>query len=247
MKKSVLVIVSLVFTVMILTFLFVLGPAQAFILGLKISDKDVNKGEKISFIASTEIEDEEFLEIDHFILQLDGPEKRQCHFSTNGTIISGCQGIIIQQISFIDVGYGYSFGKGNLSYNITLDTSEYSVGVYKPTLFIVLNKQMIGKESENIIIRGGISRNRSCSVRGNAGNLFVENLNLDGNNKLSFYIPHINLKNGEGSLTGQANRKRFTYDFKIADVLENTKKINLVGDAVNLNNMNATFVFECNV
>lgn len=223
-KRFNLTLVSIIITLIIIFLLFIIGPANAFNLGLKILDNDVNKGEKISFIASTEILDQEFLNISHFILELNGPEKISCSFLPNGDIINNCKGITIDLLSFPDFGYGYGyfFGKGNLTYNITLDTSKYSVGVYKPTLFIVLNSLKFSESGNNIIIRGKVELNESCSIRGNNGDIFVEKKQFNGNNKLNFFIPQGNIKGGAGSIIGQVDRIRFVYDFKVDSIIENT-------------------------
>ncbi len=208
---------------MILVILFITGPAQAFILGLNILDKDVSKGDNISFVASTEIEDTEFLNVSHFIFELKGPQNIVCSFNPEGKIIDDCIGVMIEKISSPpSIGYGYNFGKGNLTFNITLDTNFYSVGIYKPSLFIVLNAQTFGKKSDNIIIRGKVSLNQSCSIRGDNGDLFVEKFKFE-KNKLSFYIPEGNFKKGAGSITSQGGRKRFAYDFSVNEIVENTK------------------------
>jgi|SRR3989338_6931006 len=215
--------ISSLITVSVIILLIVAGPAQAFILQLSIPDKDVTKGENITFIASTTIEDQEVLNISHFIFELNGPKTTICKFSPQGKVIEGCEGITIEQISSIGYGYGYGyvFSNGVLSYNITLNTSNYSVGIYKTLFLMFFDNQNFTQKGDKIIIRGKVDPDGSCSVRGNNGDITVNGTAFDKNNKINFYIPLNELSKGTGSLTSQTRRSRLSYDFKVGEILEN--------------------------
>ena len=213
--------VSTVITLSILLLLVITGPAQAFILELTIPDKDVSKGEIVNFIASTTIESDEILDISHFLLELSGPEIIKCSFSPDGKIIEGCKGITIERISVPSGSYGYIFPKGNLSFNITLDTNEFDIGVYKPNLFIVIKQLTFKQIGDKLIIRGVVEQNSSCSIRSDNGNIRVNNTLFDRNNNINFHIPEQGISRGMGSLTSQTGRKRLSYAFNAKSVLEN--------------------------
>src|SRR3989338_814488 len=122
--------ISSLITVSVIILLIVAGPAQAFILQLSIPDKDVTKGENITFIASTTIEDQEVLNISNFI-----------------------------------------------------------VGIYKTLFLMFFDNQNFTQKGDKIIIRGKVDPDGSCSVRGNNGDITVNQTAFDKNNKINFYIP----------------------------------------------------------
>lgn len=63
-----------------------------------------------------------------------------------------------------------------------------------------------------------------CSLRAEKGNLEVNSEDFGGNNKLSFNVNY--LKNGEGSLTAQKDRDRFSLSFEVKEILEtNSEKL----------------------
>ncbi|PIN94273.1 hypothetical protein COU56_02685, partial [Candidatus Pacearchaeota archaeon CG10_big_fil_rev_8_21_14_0_10_31_9] len=107
-------IISIFISIAIITLLFAAGPANAFVLGLTIKDPVVTKGETIEFKISTQIEQEEILDINKFILILNGPEIQNCEFDADANIISGCKGISIEKLSSSNstLGYGHGYGYG---------------------------------------------------------------------------------------------------------------------------------------
>jgi hypothetical protein len=149
-QKKVTKIFALTITMGVLITLIISAPAQAYILRLDVSDKTVNKGDKVSFTAAIQIQPKDKANITLIQLKLVGPLDRVCSFKQNGEIIEGCDGITIKKISSCsqydghsnggygydnNIGYGYSpvnegdclpgYYSGNddeLKYNITYDT-----------------------------------------------------------------------------------------------------------------------------
>jgi hypothetical protein len=212
--------------IVIFGILILSGPAQAFTLGLEILNPEVEAGENISFMASIDIEAEEFLEIDYLVLKLYGPSPVSCVFNINGSLISGCDGIFIEQISSSPYQYGYGFSEGVFRYNITLNTSEYLVGIYDTSLEIRSHEESFSQQGEQIIIRDkNIEELEKCSIRARDGTLMVNGINFGENNDLNFYLSEGSSGLGQGSLTGQMDRSRFSYDFDILGVIENNPEM----------------------
>ncbi|MDD5087161.1 MAG: hypothetical protein PHV16_05415 [Candidatus Nanoarchaeia archaeon] len=67
--------------------------------------------------------------------------------------------------------------------------------------------------------RGEVVSDESCSLNAEGGNLEIDGKSFD-KNYLSFYIPLKNSAPGEGSLTAQKNRDRFSLSFDIEEILE---------------------------
>src|SRR3989344_491144 len=112
MRKNLAKVVSIFVTIGLLSLLFMLGPAEAFVLGLAVSEKSSTLGDIITFTASAEIEEGESIPISFFILKIEGKEDVMCKFDTNGTVIEGCKGIEILRLSALTFGYGYGYGYG---------------------------------------------------------------------------------------------------------------------------------------
>lgn len=75
-----------------------------------------------------------------------------------------------------------------------------------------------------------------CSIRGKNGKLSVEGLSFD-DNKINFYVPLKNAGKGEGYITGQKGKNRFSLKFKIKEILE-TNSENLKIRAEGKGNLN---------
>lgn len=165
-------ILSLMVTIAILALLVLTGPVKAFMLGLIISNTEPIKGELVYFTATIEIKNTERLPISNLSLGLQGPLNVSCIFYPNGSIISGCQGISIQQLSGsnfsygsgygyygygYNFGYGYGFTGGNLSYNITLNTTDYLYGLYKTKLIANIGNKTFSGQGQDLLIRGLIN------------------------------------------------------------------------------------------
>lgn len=240
--------ISVFIVLFILGALLVSGPAGAFLIGIKASDKIVEKGKQVSFNITIDTQEgEKPKDIDYLTFRLKGPSvfpiEYNCKFYLNGTKEDndGCKGINVNLISIDPLygynndcslyGYGYNNGYGydsrcKLSYIITLDTTNYEAGEYENSFIIVSKENEFKQDGENIKIILPPDNNitmKRCSIRAFDGSLGLINKNFT-NNKLSFFIT-INKNNGEvkgqGSLTGQKNRDRFSYRFKIIDILEN--------------------------
>ncbi|MEK6873961.1 MAG: hypothetical protein AABW91_03875 [Nanoarchaeota archaeon] len=216
-------VVSVIISVSIIILLFVAGPANAFVLGLTINDPVVNKGEIVEFSVSTQIEPEEVLDIDKFVLILNGPEVQECEFDVNGNIISGCKGISIEKLassnSSICPGYGYGYCQGVLEYKIRLDSGEYLGGVYHTNLKMIIGESEFEQQGQDVII--GITSLQGCSLRAEYGTFSTEEINTK-NNKLNLNVPLRNAVNGgKGYIISQYKKGRAVYQFNIASVIEN--------------------------
>ena len=97
--------------------------ANAFILGLSISDTSPEQGGEISFTLSVDIQTNERLPVDNLILnlsKLDGSFERLCLFDKEGNVISGCEGMSIELISIGEEDTGNLLG--------VYDGTEYNFG-----------------------------------------------------------------------------------------------------------------------
>ena len=225
-------ILSVLTTITILLLLIMAGPAQAFTLWLISSDQFVRSGQKTNFFVSAKIESNEKMPITKFSFVLDGSEKISCEFSPNGTIISGCKGMTIKQISDTQmVGYGYCngygygyndcFTNGTLSFNITANTKNYKTGIYSTKFITFLNNEQDGEKTGDPLFIVDKTILAGCSVRANGGSLDSEGENKNSRNKLSFSVPLPNAAPSDGSLQAQGSRKRITYGFEIIGALSN--------------------------
>ena len=247
MEKSVHSVgVSAFITVLVVGILIGAGPAEAFNLNLNLLNHNVKKGETVKFNVGVSIDDNEFLNIDKFVLKLNGlnnNEMKACTFSPNGTVISGCEGMTIKQTGFTNFtfGYGYGFGKGKLTYEVTLNTAGVPVGVYKTLLDMIISGNSFEQKGNNLIIRGSVDNKNICSVRADDSSVVAEETTFS-KNKLTFYVPASNAVGSDGSLTGKATKSRLDYKFKVKDVLENTNTelvVSVVGD-YKINNVKNT-------
>ncbi len=243
-------ILSVLTTITILLLLIMAGPAQAFTLGLISSDQYVRSGQKTTFVVSAKIASNEKIPITKFSFIIDGPEKVSCDFFPNGTIIAGCNGMTIKQISDIQsfyghcdgYGYGYNdcFTNGTLSYNITSNTKDYKTGIYSTKFITFLDNEQDGEKAGDPLFIVDKTILAGCSVRANGGSL--DNSNKISRNKLSFSVPLPNAAPSKGSLQAQGNKKRITYSFEIIGALFNDKnnaQILVSGDFRENRNANA--------
>ncbi len=225
MNKTSAKFISGLISISILVLLFMLGPADAFILSLSVSDKSPTIGDIITFNVSAEVESGEIVPINYFIFKLTGKEDSICKFDVNGTIIEGCKGIEISLLSSPEFGFGYGFGygfkPGTFKFQIKLDTSDYPIGTYDTKLIASIStgdKEFSGdKISINAPIKG------VCSVRAEDGLLKINNKTFE-DNKLNFIVPLHKASPGKGFLTGQGKRERFLYQFDVLNIIENNNK-----------------------
>ncbi|MEK6859536.1 MAG: hypothetical protein AABX54_01850 [Nanoarchaeota archaeon] len=148
----------------IIAMLVASGPAQAFTLNIKVDKSKVSIGEKIVFNAGIDINSNERVKIDEIVLEIKGNENVSCRFNADGSIISGCKGILIKKLDSSTPsygynsgnysGYGYNFGYGygyetSLLYEITLYTDQYSIGSY------ATNLKLIAGDSKTEFLKSG--------------------------------------------------------------------------------------------
>jgi len=143
------------------------GPAEALNLGLLIfSDSTPTKGEKVSTIATIDINSDERIDITRLELSINGNLSRQCKFYPNSSIISGCEGINISRLSN-NVSYGGGFGfryntseygyrvgysNGSVSYNLTFDTNSFIPDNYSVKLRALINGAYFDSIVQNVLI-----------------------------------------------------------------------------------------------
>ncbi|MBU3912679.1 MAG: hypothetical protein KKE50_01155, partial [Nanoarchaeota archaeon] len=167
MKRGVGVL-SFGVTCVILGLLVFSGPAQAFTISINSSSAKASVGETVSFIMSIELENDR-LPIDYLYFELIGPQNVNCMFYADGTVISGCSGIGVSQLtgsnfdegnlsgnysgSIYNWGYGYGYGSGGaLSYNVTLNSSNFPEGIYSTRFRVKINSDYFSKIGNNITL-----------------------------------------------------------------------------------------------
>jgi hypothetical protein len=223
MKEGVKRGLAVAVTFLVLLILLTAGPAQAVILGLSVDEANVKKGELINFQAEAEVEAGEMLDVEYFVLKLEGPETIECKFDTDGNPISGCDGIHVARTEVPPVyGYGYGFGEGFFKFNITLDTLYFESGKYETYLEMWVEGEPYIERGEEVMItpqRPPVPL-AGCSIRAEGGELIAEGENY-GKGKINFHIPLGNANNGKGSLTAQKGRERVSYKFDVVDVISN--------------------------
>jgi hypothetical protein len=165
--------VALVLTAFVIGLLVIAGPVQGFNLGLSMDDNSVDKGEEVVFNVELVIESGEGLPVEYLILELNGPEYSECKFNLDGSIISECKGVkSIVDTKQVSYGYGYGYGNynnyayyfghgygygyglnsGKLSYEITLDTSNYKTGTYNTEFIAKIGGENFSKTGQDLKI-----------------------------------------------------------------------------------------------
>lgn len=71
-----------------------------------------------------------------------------------------------------------------------------------------------------IILMEDFLPDEKCSIRAELGSLEIDGMIFDSENKLNFHIPSKNSYLGQGSLTSQKDRNRFSLSFDIKQILE---------------------------
>ncbi len=212
--------ISAAITAGVILLLLVVGPAQAFNLNVSIPDDIIIFGNEITITASAEVESDEQLSINNFTLEFDGPEKRMCIFSPNGSAISGCEGINIAPIQSPDFSFGYGYGYGYFEqgffiFNISLNSSSLLPGKYNVKLIGNVGEDSMESDKQAITILKPISDVKACSVRARNGILNFEQTTRDGKNKLNLNSPLNNARNGKGTFLSQEKGNRINYDFDV--------------------------------
>ncbi len=218
MKKIFPKLIAGFISIVIISLLIFLGPAQAFILKVSVSDNFNVIGEPITFTLSTEIQESEILNIEFINLTLQGATPVSCSFLANGTKISPCPNVIsIDKLSAPNTtfgyGYGYTFNQGILKYLVVLNSSNFLPGEYNVYYTIITASSSLESPAEKIFIGNNFTLTESCSVRADSGSISFLNNTFDEKNKLNFNLPLKEAKKGEGSLTAQDKRSRISYTF----------------------------------
>ncbi len=223
-------VISVVLTAFILVILILSGPANAFDLGFNISDISLTKGEKTTFDISLNLAETEILNVSSITLFLDGFKKNDyaCKFNSDGTALSGCNGITIKKVvhNVTDApdGYGYGYGyqsrTDKVSYLLTLDSAKFPSGKYKTEIEVKSGKNIVKTKGENLLITFVTKGLDGCSIRAKDGNLTVDN-KLFTDSKLNFFVQKKNAARATGYIYAQLGRTRVSYDFTTEEVLEN--------------------------
>ena len=174
--KNVLIKTSAVLmSLVIIGILVISGPAQAFTLAVDSNKDFVNSGENVTFNVSVKMNSNEEASINTITLTFDGPDKQKCVFDVNGNKLSSCPGIVnITKISVSNGGYGYlpGFGYGfrdkEVTYKITLDTDEYSLGAYSIIAKAVIGSNVIIQEMSNKVVIRSSSASSSSNPYGHS-------------------------------------------------------------------------------
>lgn len=201
------------------------GPAKAFVLSLQITDNSVTQGDKIKVNLKVDTENGDSpTDISFLIFKMNGPENIVCNFSSDGTLITGCEGIEITKKHTTDTGYCKSYGYGygcSLEFDLTIDSGLFEVGTYATTLIINAKEKNTEKKGDNIIIS---SVNKVCSVRANGGTIISDEINFT-KNKINFFIPISKAEKGQGYLSGQDGKGIFLYKFSVDRLLFYTNEL----------------------
>ncbi|MEK6895326.1 MAG: hypothetical protein AABX48_02290 [Nanoarchaeota archaeon] len=219
---------GLIVTILLIGTMLVIGPVQAFTMNLSSSLTQIVLGQKISFLANVVIDPDEEIDPDFFVIDLAGPLSVSCTFTPEGKNVSSCKGIHIELFSnetFGDgEGYGYGYGYGsqgkNMTFNITIDTTNFPTGTYSSELIALAGENNFSTEGPDINVNLPVVNLQRCSVRANDGEGIVNNQTLTSKIKLNFNIPNSGAATGKGSLISQGS-ERFVYDFEITRTLEN--------------------------
>lgn len=202
----------------VILLLILIGPAQAYLATLTLSDKVPVKGDTISIKAKATVEENEKLPIEYFILSLKGPENRECKFYPNATIISGCNNMLVSLKSspdFDSYGYGY-YNPGDFIFNITFDSDNFKYGIYKSTLKTQINQETKISSEQEFTIISPLNLLSGCSIRSSDGSAIINNNQINSpKTKLNLNVPLKNAQKGDGSITIQNKNQRYSYEFEI--------------------------------
>ncbi len=168
-KKHASKIVASVITLSIITLLILAGPAGALVLNLdNFSNSNPTQGTSVSSSFTITINSNERMGFPNPIgIFMDGSSSALCSFSVDGSS-SDCasKGITVSLVSSSTdygygwgYGYGYSYGygyqngysKGILTYQITLDTNQFSVGTHSIKLMVNTGDSHIYSSNEKQI------------------------------------------------------------------------------------------------
>ncbi len=232
-KFSRLIAVVIVFS--IISLLIYVGPANAFTLGMSIDDSSVTQGESFTTDLSIEVEEGEFLAVDNIMFILNNFEDVECEFDVNGSIISGCENILIEVVEMPEFNYGYGgFEAGMIKYRLTINTENINPGIYRSEFKVISNGIEEMLSGDDVEIRGLFQK---CSIRAGYGVVENEALIFDDDNHFSMYITDERAAQGQGSLTAQKDRNRLSYGFDVLGIIRNNNE-ELVASVVGEKNLN---------
>ncbi|MEK6906333.1 MAG: hypothetical protein AABW81_01790, partial [Nanoarchaeota archaeon] len=121
--------------------------------------------------------------------------------------------------------YGYRCQTdGVLKYNITFDSSLYKFGKYFSELTLFAGENPYTSDKQEFMITDIEEPLDGCSVRGDGGNLIINEINL-GEGDINFHIPLGNAANGKGSFSAQKGSERLEYKYEIKKVIQNTNSM----------------------
>ncbi|HLD97848.1 MAG TPA: hypothetical protein VI815_00825 [Candidatus Nanoarchaeia archaeon] len=223
-------VIALMVSIFVISILIIAGPADAFTLGVSVKNKEVNLGQKADLFVSSQLGENEIIDVQKFELVIFDSEKSfSCEYLPNGTFISECDGFSIIDNSMVNetniIGYGYGYGYqtfkgGKLGYNISIDTNVLGSGIYNVKIIMTLEDEVRESSGGELFVID-VNGLKGCSLR--ASNGIVEINDLDsGRNRLSLNVPLQNAAAGRGSLQAQVKKSRVMYDFRVVGTLENS-------------------------
>lgn len=157
-------IVSSVISLAVIIALILSGPASAFKVSLSNFPAEAFKGEKISASAEIEIRADERVSLNDIKVIIDG--KSECSFNVSGECEN--RGISLELVNSTannnygygySQGYGYGYGylqgysNGRITYNLTIDSQKYSVGMHEIKLIVNLNGRTYESDSQQVIFK----------------------------------------------------------------------------------------------
>jgi hypothetical protein len=151
---------------------------------------------------------------------MSGPENADCNFLSDGTVVSGCEGIDVSKVHTTESGYCKTYGYGygcTLEFSLSINSALFDVGTYKTTLVTNASGKEIEQKGSDIMISPPL--NKGCSVRANSGTITADDLTFT-KNKINFFLPP--KAQGQGYITGQDGKGVFLYKFMIGNILVNT-------------------------
>ncbi len=212
---------SSLMVILVASSLFILGPANAYVLNFTLGNGNIFvQGENVEYVVELQIEEEEFVDISSFKVEITGPSgSLECSFNPDGTLVQPCGDIKIQKLESAEYGYGYGYGygftNGKFRYKIIWDTDDYDLGDYEAKLFMNIGSDESQSESRIIRIAEGLLAN-SCSIRAREGDASYSGEELNTRNRLSLFVPTPDATSGHGSIIAQGRRgDRVSYSFSV--------------------------------
>ena len=229
---------SFVLAGLVLSFLIIIGPVQAFNLNINSEKFIAFIGDKLNFNVSASTDSEETIQVNNLTFKIEGPMNLSCSFLPNGTFIDFCSFLeieLIENSSFnFGYGYGYGFPNGILKWRIRLLTGGMKAGDYKAKFFADTSSGMFQSPDSmfkliNKTGSGTQGKIAGCSIRAKDGTAIYNTTIFESRNRLSLFVPDKGAKIGQGTITAQEGKDRVSYRFSVI----NATKIN-----------NSTILFE---